>query len=48
MTWEIVDTLRGTSVVLDVRLTHMEMLDVLMETFIWLVCVCWDDLVWSA
>ena len=48
MTWEIVDTLRGTFVVLDVHLTHMDMLDVLMATFIWLVCVCWDDLVWRA
>ena len=35
-------------VVLDVSLTHMDMLVVLMETFIWPVCTCWDDLVWRA
>ena len=47
MTWDRVEILRGTSVVLDMSLTHMDMLDVLMETFIWLVCFGWDDQVWT-
>ena len=30
------------------RAFDTDMFDVLMDTFIWLVCACWDDLVWRA